>query len=104
MAQVNSELFVDGEGKQVEVHEKNDDCEQFGCCIHKPSAHPLRGAPLIWRIEVFRPPHMVRVCECGASHPDFDSLEYLRRIGKQELAATFSVHACCGHCIGTKFA
>lgn len=98
---MNSELFVDGNGKHVEVHERTDDCVQNGCCIHNPSSHPLTGAPLVWRTAGMfdiKPSHMERICEHGVGHPDPDSLRYLLRTGNESLAMTLGIHGCDGCC------
>lgn len=50
-----------------------DECFLEHCCIHNPSNHPLRDAPMDWWGE-FR--HMVRVCVHGVSHPDPDDLAF----------------------------
>lgn len=104
---MDTELFIDARGLQVEVHERNDECLAFGCCIHNPSEHPLRGAPLVYQLPSpfdFRPPRMERICKHEVSHPDYDGVEYLRRSGNAELAYVITVHPCCGCCIGTTFA
>ena len=98
---MSSELFVDGAGKHIEVHERTDDCLADGCCIHAPSDHALRDAPLIWRRVGpwdIKPSHMERFCEHGVGHPDPDSLAYLRRIGNDDLADGLAVHGCDGCC------
>lgn len=101
MTDFASELFVDGAGKHVEVHERTDDCLEHGCCIHNPSDHPLKDAPLVWRVAGafdIKPSHMERHCDHGVGHPDPDSLAFLRRIGKDELADGLAVHGCDGCC------
>jgi hypothetical protein len=96
-----SELFVDGAGTHVEIHERNAECEEHGCCIHNPSDHPLRDAPLVWRsagpFDV-KPSHMERICEHGVGHPDPDALAHLRRIGRDEMAEGLAIHGCDGCC------
>lgn len=95
------ELFVDGAGKHVEVHDKNADCDAYGCCLHNPSDHSLREAPLVWRQAGafdIKPSHMERVCEHGVGHPDPDGLAFLRRNNALELVEALSVHGCDGCC------
>lgn len=99
---MNTELFIDGEGKHVEVHERNASCD-VSCCIHNPSDHPLKDAPLVWRVAgVFdiKPSHMERRCEHGVGHPDPDGLSFLRRTGQEKLADDLAVHGCDGCCSG----
>lgn len=102
---MNVELFVDGAGQHVQVHERTDDCVENNCCIHNPSNHHLVDAPLVWRqahIFDFKPSHMERICEHGIGHPDPDSLAYLRRIAQTELADMLAIHGCDGCCKGTR--
>jgi hypothetical protein len=97
------ELWVDCNGLHVEVHARNDDCMQNGCCIHNPSDHPLRDAPMQWRVAGpfdIKPSHMERVCDHGVGHPDHDSLAYLERIGQHDLARHLARHGCDGCCGG----
>lgn len=49
------------------------DREIIGCCIHAPSDHPLKAAPLAW---VSLAHCMIRVCEHGEGHTDPDDLAY----------------------------
>lgn len=98
---MSRELFVDGAGKQVEVHERTQECLDHGCCIHNPSVHALSDAPLVWRqagLFDIKPSHMERICQHGVGHPDTDGLAYLRRIGQHDLAAGLAVHGCDGCC------
>lgn len=50
-----------------------DACRSEACCIHSPSDHPLRSAPLRWMPKLYL---MVRMCEHEVIHPDPDSMEY----------------------------
>lgn len=98
---VTTELFVDGLGRHVEVHERTQSCLDHSCCIHNPSAHPLAGAPLYWREAGpwdVKPSHMERICAHGIGHPDPDGLAHLCRIGKSDLASVLAVHGCDGCC------
>lgn len=95
------ETFVDGRGRNLYVHRASDDCFDNHCCIHNPSDHPLRAAPLVWRqagIFDWKPSHMERMCEHGVGHPDPDSLAFLRRNGKNDLAEILGSHGCDGCC------
>lgn len=100
----HTELWVDGAGKYVEIHERTDDCLEHGCCIHNPSNHPMRDFPQVWREAIpivdLKPSHMERICPHGIGHPDPDSLAYLRRTGREDLARHLSVHGCDGCCSG----
>lgn len=72
-------------GTLKNVHEKVE-CFLEYCCIHNPSEHPLREAPMDWWGE-FR--HMVRVCEHGISHPDPDDLQF--KIARGDWVTTESI-------------
>lgn len=98
---MNTELWVDGTGQHVEIHEQTNDCMENGCCIHNPSDHVMREFPLYWRTAGpldFKPSHMERLCPHGVGHPDPDALAYLRRTGKEALAKILAVHGCDGCC------
>lgn len=98
---ISSELFVDGAGVQLEVHERTQNCLNHGCCIHNPSEHALKDAPLVWRsagMFDWKPSHFERICEHGVGHPDPDALAYLVRVGKEELAHSLGTHGCDGCC------
>lgn len=72
-----------------------DQCRDQGypCCVHSPSDHPLRGKPLVLRIDL-TVPLMERLCNCGFRHPDPDSVAYLLRVRGQD----YSVHTCLCRC------
>lgn len=94
------EDFTDGAGKKLRVHEANEDCAN-GCCIHNPSQHSLKDAPLVWRVAGpfdFKPSHMERMCVHGVGHPDPDALAYLHRSGEQSLSDVLATHGCDGCC------
>lgn len=55
-------------------------CDGHSCCIHRPSDHPLRGAPLVWDGRAYR---MHRRCEHGQIHPDPDHVAYLENWERQ---------------------
>lgn len=73
-------------------------CSGEHCCIHNPSDHPLREAPLNWRADRGL---MERVCEHGVGHPDPDDLEHKRRVMKprEYRAHAFPIHGCDGCCL-----
>lgn len=99
------QIFIDGAGKRLVVHEYGEECE-ISCCIHNPSDHPLKDAPLVWRqawtMYDMKPSHMERICEHGVGHPDPDQDTYLRSIGLTELADQLVVHGCDGCCQGPR--
>ncbi len=51
-----------------------DRCTGRHCCIHNPSDHPLKNAPLHWN-DVMR--RTERECSHGQLHPDADHLSYV---------------------------
>lgn len=75
------------------VHDKSA-CAGSACCVHHPSDHPLRDAPLHWREDRGL---MERVCEHGVGHPDYDDLaHHMRQYGEE--AEWRGVHGCDGCC------
>lgn len=64
------------------------------CCIHNPSDHPLKDAPMHWRSDRFM---MERICPHGVGHPDPDGMAYARSQG----SADSGIHGCCaeGCCV-----
>lgn len=78
------------------VH-SGEDCKGRQCCIHNPSDHPLKDAPLNWRADRRL---MERLCpKCGCGHPDPDDLYYKKEILGIEITSE-GIHGCCGACIG----
>lgn len=66
------------------------------CCIHKPSDHPLKDAPMNWRGDRG---FMERICKHGTGHPDPDDLAHKKRmLGDKYENYAFGVHGCCGCC------
>lgn len=63
-------------------------CAGHHCCLHNPSDHPLKHAPLRWRGDRRI---MERVCEHGIGHDDPDDLAYCRSVGAEGTGA----HGCC---------
>jgi len=64
------------DGRTLRVHSA-DECHPPNCCIHDPSDHPLRDAPLEWRDDTSA---MVRVCPHDGRHPDPDDLANKARV------------------------
>jgi hypothetical protein len=74
-------------------------CSGEACCIHNPSEHQLREAPLNWRADRYL---MERICEHGVGHPDPDDLAHKQRVlGESYGKYAFGVHGCDGCCNGT---
>ena len=72
-------------------------CRGEHCCVHNPSDHRLKDAPLHWRADRNL---MERICEHGVGHPDPDSLSYLRSIMSRQAyrARAYETHGCDGCC------
>ena len=68
-----------------------DQCSGEHCCIHNPSNHPLRDAPMHWRSDKHV---MERICEHGIGHADPDDVAHRKRIGVKHAG----VHGCDGCC------
>jgi len=79
------------DGRILEVHPPAK-CAGNACCIHRPSDHPLRTAPLNWRDER---QIMERICPHGIGHPDPDDLTF--RLARGTLFGA-GVHGCDGCC------
>lgn len=89
-----------GDGTWLKVHSRPE-CQGRNCCIHNPSEHPLKNAPLRWRTDRG---FMERVCPHGIGHPDPDDLEFKRDLlGDHFKAFGFEVHGCDGCCTGEAF-
>ena len=87
------------DGRLMKVH-GSDECSGPNCCIHNPSDHPLKDAPLSWRSDHVL---MERICEHGIGHPDPDDLDHWRRqIGHLPQSEKFltarAEHSCDGCC------
>jgi hypothetical protein len=72
-------------------------CFGKNCCIHNPSNHPLKDAPLYWLRDLGL---MFRMCEHDSIHPDPDALDFhqmLAFIGRADFYDGY--HPCCdSHC------
>lgn len=85
-----ADLIALHDGRILTVHDP-EQCAGQACCIHHPSDHPLRDAPLHWRASGpldIKPSHMERICPHGVGHPDPDGL----RLDEVEM------HGCDGCC------
>jgi hypothetical protein len=67
------------------------------CCVHNPSDHPLKNAPMNWRGDRGM---MERICEHGIGHPDPDDIAHKRRTYGTKADAAWGVHGCDGCCSG----
>lgn len=92
---LNEELYVDGTGQHIIVHEKGEGCKER-CVIHNPSTHAMSNFRTHWRGDRGI---MERICEHGVGHPDPDGIEYIRQTRGREAADVESVHGCDGCCV-----
>jgi hypothetical protein len=76
-------------GSILNVHDESK-CRGRACCIHNPSDHALKDAPLQWRSDSYL---MERVCKHGIGHPDPDHLTFLKKVAP-ELAKGQETHGC----------
>lgn len=87
---LTSDIIALHDGRVMIVHAPSR-CGGDPCCVHNPSDHPLRDAPLSWW------PFgkmMFRICPHGEPHPDPD-----------DLVAQFvglDLHTCDGCCRGER--
>lgn len=89
------DVIVLHDGRTMQTHGPSR-CVGPNCCIHNPSDHPLRDAPLNWRGDR-QPPFMERVCSHGGGHPDADSVTFIEQVAP-DYADTVSTHGCDGCC------
>ena len=68
------------------------DCLGPHCCIHSPSGHPLRDAPMNLRADRGI---MERMCPHGIGYPDPDDAAYRRTL---KGSCDPGVHGCDGCC------
>ena len=68
------------------------ECSGEFCVIHNPSDHPLRDAPMHWRVDKGV---MERICAHGIGHDDPDDVAHRQRMG----ATHAGVHGCDGCCL-----
>lgn len=67
-------------------------CAGENCCIHNPSNHALKNAPLIWRADRQM---MERQCKHGIGHPDPDDTAFKKASGIP-YDTTHDCDGCCG--------
>lgn len=79
------------DGRVLEVHPPWK-CLDEPCCIHNPSAHPLRHAPLYWREDRAI---IERICPHGIGHPDPDDLTFRLQHGTLFGAGVHNCDGCC---------
>lgn len=92
------------DGRILNTH-GSDECSGPHCCIHNPSSHPLKDAPLSWRSDRAL---MERICKHGVAHPDpDDAAHWERQVGGEnadEAARRVlkfrQEHPCDGCCVG----
>lgn len=78
--------------KPLKVHGKAV-CYGEYCCVHNPSDHPLKDAPMNWRADLRI---MERFCKHGIGHPDPDDASYRKqRDGKRFTGTTHGCDGCC---------
>lgn len=68
-------------------------CQGDYCCVHNPSNHPLKNAPLNWRADRGM---MERICSHGVGHPDPDDMLFK----KTNNIPYDSIHGCDWCCVG----
>lgn len=80
----------------INVHRKSQ-CTGRHCCIHNPSNHPLKDAPMNWRADKGI---MERICEHGIGHDDPDDVAFQKSIfkGPFEHMKYIGSHGCDGCC------
>lgn len=80
----------------MKTHDESKCSGEF-CCVHNPSDHPLRGAPLHFRL---RGGILLaeRICEHGIGHPDPDHLSHMDRTYDWFDRQSEAVHGCDGDC------
>ena len=82
-------------GKTVLRTHAADQCSGEFCCVHNPSDHRLKDAPLNWRSDRGL---MERICEHGVGHPDPDDIAHKRRMFGDQRASNEAIHGCDGCC------
>lgn len=79
--------------RTISVHDKGECGGEF-CCIHNPSNHPLKDAPLNWRSDKRQ---MERLCEHGVGHVDPDDTAYWETVDPGS-SSWRGIHGCDGCC------
>ena len=94
-----SELTLDDGTVLSGVHGP-ESCYGQNCCIHNPSDHSLRDAPLAW-LQLDGVDIMGRRCAHGLWHPDPDAMNFLMGTFQRMLVeAVSSVHRVQENCDG----
>lgn len=86
------DILVLHDGRTMSTHGRAK-CLGPNCCIHSPSDHPLKDAPLSWLGEIAM---MFRVCPHGNVHPDPDSLRFHQLMALMGRVVPYDgYHPCC---------
>lgn len=88
----SKDVIALGDGRVLSTHGPSLCSGQY-CCIHNPSDHPLKNAPMVWIGEVRL---ITRRCECGALHPDPDAMAHMNLMTLLGRATWYDGwHRCC---------
>ena len=91
-----TDTYVTGAGQViVNLHPRSEDCDKFGCTVHNPTEHNMRGFPTLWRQDRGL---MERTCPHGVGHPDPDHMAWYARKYGEDKARWESIHGCDGCC------
>lgn len=86
---------ADADWRFSNIHERNRDCQEYGCMIHNPS--DSRANVDDWPYSPRADGRMERSCPHSIGHPDRDVANFLVRIGVSHRAAwTHGCDGCCG--------
>jgi len=77
------------------AHHPSDRCVGMHCCLHNPSNHVLREAPLHWYDATNT---MFRICDHSQPHPDPDHLAFVEIVYGPDAAEREAHHDCDGCC------
>lgn len=96
MAGMEHDIIGLSDGRVLQTHSPSM-CQGEFCCVHNPSDHPLKDAPLNWRSDRHL---MERICDHGIGHPDPDGLAFRRRVLPTNLftSLALAIHGCDGCC------
>jgi hypothetical protein len=88
--------YTDGFGRTIHnIHKETKECRTYGCVIHNPTKHHMRGFLTSWRSDRFI---MERVCPHGVGHLDPDNYNWIERNYGTLTAQSESFHGCDGCC------
>lgn len=76
------------------AHKETESCHKYGCTLHAPTDHHMRGMPTIWLYAK----GMGRICEHNITHPDPDHVRYVARVEGEASVKKLLKHKCCGCC------